>query len=269
MTMSRVTHGLPLGVSVTWISLMKLGLFSMGLGTEGLGHCLSYHMQNPVQKKSADTFVPKLNHRLYYWCLADETFARIPRHTTVVKNNPVIVMKTIYIFFAAVLATAASVFAAAPAAVNTRVEVLFDHPEKFTDVKDSFMGTDKGRDSYLALFKEYLEQRAPRYLADGQTLTITFTDIDLAGDFEPQRGPNFSDVRIVKDIYPPRLKFSYKVVDASGAVVKEGQEKLVDLSFQMTSSPIDQQDPLHYEKSMLNDWLHSQFAHPKKVAEKN
>jgi len=177
-------------------------------------------------------------------------------------------MKNKYVFLAVVFATAVSVFAAAPAAPNTHVEVIFDHPEKFTDLKDSWMGSDKGRDNYLELFKDYLQTRAPRYLAEGQTLTITFTDIDLAGDFEPERGPNFSDVRIVKDLYPPRMNFTYKVVDATGAVVKEGQEKLIDLSFQMTASLIDTGDSLRYEKSMLDNWLRDQFARPKKSATK-
>jgi len=176
-------------------------------------------------------------------------------------------MKTISLFLAAAFAVTASVFAAPPAPKNTHVEVLFDHPEKFADLKDSYMGSDKGRDSYLALFKEYLQERAPRHMADGQTLTITFSDIDLAGDFEPQRGPDFSDVRIVKDIYPPRMSFTYKLVDASGTVVKEGQEKLVELSFQMTASPINNQDSLRYEKAMLDNWLRGQGWRSKKAAD--
>ena len=175
-------------------------------------------------------------------------------------------MKTKYIFLAAVFAAASSLFAAPPAVSNTHVEVTFDHPEKFTDVNDSYMGTDKGRDNILQLFKEYLQERAPRFLADGQTLAVTFTDIDVAGEFEPQRGPDFNSVRIIKDIYPPRLTFAYKLTDASGAVLKEGQEKLVDLSFQMSATVIDNNDPLHYEKSMLKDWLHSQFKQSKKSA---
>lgn len=175
-------------------------------------------------------------------------------------------MKTKYAFLAASFAVAISVFAAPPTASNIHVDVNFDHPEKFTDVKDSYMGSDKGRDYTLQLFKEYLQERAPRFLAEGQTLAITFTDIDLAGEFEPQRGPSFDSVRIIKDIYPPRLTFTYKLTDASGAVLKEGSEKLVDLGFQMTATAIDNNDPLHYEKSMLNDWLHNQFKHPKKSA---
>ena len=163
-------------------------------------------------------------------------------------------MKTQRILLVAALVCATTLFAAPPAA-NTHVEVIFDHPENFSDVKDSSMGSDKGRDSYLALIKEHIQQRAARYLTEGQTLTLTFTNIDMAGDFEPWRGPDFNDVRIVKEIYPPRMNFTYKLVDASGAVIKEGQEKLLDMSFQITASPIDNQDSLRYEKAMLDNWL--------------
>jgi Protein of unknown function (DUF3016) len=175
-------------------------------------------------------------------------------------------MKTQSILLVAALACATTLFAApptTPAAPVTRVEVIFDQPEKFTDVKDSSMGTEKGRDSYLALIKEYLEERVPRYLPAGQTLTLTFTNIDLAGDFEPWRGPDFSDVRIVKDIYPPRMNFSYKLVDANGAVVKEGQEKLIEMAFQMLASPINSSDSLRYEKAMLDNWLRDKIQPPK------
>jgi len=177
-------------------------------------------------------------------------------------------MKTQRIFLVAALACATTLFAAPPDAPVARVEVNFDHPENFTDVRDSLTGTEKGRDGYLSEFKEFLQQRAPRYLAAGQTLTISFTDIDMAGDFEPWRGPNSSDIRIVKDIYPPRLNFSYKLVDASGVVLKEGQEKLVDLSFQMSASPINSGDSLHYEKAMLNNWLHDKIQPPKAASTK-
>jgi hypothetical protein len=188
------------------------------------------------------------------------------RQTTSINPPPDFFMKTKYAFLAAIFTAAISVFAVPPTTSNIHVDVNFDHPEKFTDVKDSYMDTDKGRDSTLQLFKEYLQERAPRFLTDGQTLAITFTDIDLAGEFEPQRGPDFNNVRIIKDIYPPRLTFTYKLTDASGVVLKEGQEKLVDLSFQMSATVIDNNDPLHYEKSMLRDWLNHQFKHAKKSA---
>lgn len=145
----------------------------------------------------------------------------------------------------------------APKATD-KVEVIFDHPEKFTDVKDSYIGTDSGRDYILKQLKDYIVSRAARALPAGDHLSMTFTDIDLAGDFEPWRGPNFDDVRIVKDIYPPGFKFSYSITDENGKVVKQGTENIRDLDFQMRITG-DRSDPLRYEKDILNDWIISQL----------
>lgn len=146
----------------------------------------------------------------------------------------------------------------APAADN-RVTVVFTNPEKFTDLKDSFSDSEnyRGRDQYLPLIEDYVQQEAGRFLADGQKLTVTFSDIDLAGDFEPWRGVQFDDIRVVKDLYVPRLTFSYKVTDAAGVVVKEGERRLVDLGFQMRMTSGFREDPLRYEKDMLRDWMRS------------
>jgi hypothetical protein len=137
-----------------------------------------------------------------------------------------------------------------------RVEVVYTNPEKFTDLRDSEFPEDSGREGYLADLKEHLERRAPHYLAEGQKVTVTITDIDMAGEFEPWRGPRMQDVRIVKDIYPPRIKLSFQVTDTSGAVVKEGTRELRDLSFMMNVS-INRDDPLRYEKNLLDDWMRS------------
>lgn len=80
------------------------------------------------------------------------------------------------------------------------VEVVFFEPEKFTDVRDGYMGSDKGRDATLDMLKDYLTGRAVRGLTAGQKLAITVMDVDLAGDFEPWRGSQWGDVRIVKEI---------------------------------------------------------------------
>ena len=90
--------------------------------------------------------------------------------------------------------------------------------------------------------------------AEGCKLTVTFTDIDLAGEFEPWRGPQFDEVRIVKDIYPPGFKFAYTLTDANGKVLKEGTENIRDMNFQMRLL-IDTNDTLRYEKDILTDWM--------------
>jgi hypothetical protein len=137
-----------------------------------------------------------------------------------------------------------------------RTEVVFDHPENFTDVKDSSIPSDSGRDEILSRIRSFLVDRADTMIPAGDKLKITFTDIDLAGDYEPWRGPQWSDVRVVKPIYPPAFKFTYTVTDPSGRVVKEASEDLRDLTFQSRIMG-HTDDPLRYEKDMLNDWMHA------------
>ena len=152
--------------------------------------------------------------------------------------------------------TAACALHAADTPKAARTEVIFVHPENFTDVKDGDLPSDRGRDAILARIRDYLVERTDTLLPVGDRLTITFTDIDLAGDFEPWRGLRWSDVRVVKSIYPPAFKFSYSVTDAAGRVVKQGAEDIRDLNFQ-TRMTIDASDSLHYEKDILDDWARS------------
>lgn len=145
----------------------------------------------------------------------------------------------------------------------SRVEVAFDHPEKFKDVRESSMQSDKDRDHLLGQIQSYVEEQAQRLVAPDQKLTITFTEIDMAGDFEPWRGPQWSDIRVVKDIYPPRIDLSYKLTDGSGAVLREGTAQLRDLMF-TSRMTMDRNDPLRIEKDLLRDWLRSEFKAPRK-----
>jgi hypothetical protein len=163
-------------------------------------------------------------------------------------------MKTLRLFSAALGLIAAGALRASDAATTApRTEVIFDHPENFRDVKDSMTPTDRGRDSILDSLRSHLVKRTESMVPDGYKLTVTFTDIKLAGDFEPWRGPQWDEVRIVKSIYPPYFKFTYQVTDPSGRVVKSGAEDINDLDFQ-DRVVIDTNDPLRYEKQILDDW---------------
>jgi len=156
----------------------------------------------------------------------------------------------------------AALCAAEATKAPARTEVIFVQPENFADVKDGDFGTDKGRDAILDQVREFIVERAEKALPAGQKLTVSFTDIDLAGEYEPWRGPQFSDIRIVKSIYAPRFNFTYKVTDAAGNTVKEGKEQLRDLAFDMRLT-IDRQDPLRYEKDILKDWINATVRAPK------
>jgi hypothetical protein len=131
--------------------------------------------------------------------------------------------------------------------------VDFSNHEDFTDVAINGRHDTRGRETVFKELEQHLNNLARRYLEDGERLEIVFHDIDMAGDFEEWRGPRFADVRIVRDIYPPRLKFGWQVIGAEGAVLGEGVEDLTDLAFNWSINPIDR-DYSRYEKELLSSW---------------
>jgi hypothetical protein len=153
------------------------------------------------------------------------------------------------------LALAGGLAAASPKPVSA-VEVNFLEPDRFTDVNSGW-GTDFDRDSYLDALKDIVTRQAQYQLPAGQKLTVTFTDVDLAGDFEPWRGVRFHDIRIVKALYPARLQFSFKLTGANGEVLKQGTRDLRESLF--VSRFGAGFDLLPHEREILEGWLRTEF----------
>ncbi|NQD36039.1 DUF3016 domain-containing protein [Permianibacter sp. IMCC34836] len=155
-----------------------------------------------------------------------------------------------------------SAFAAAAVAETDSsagpVKVVFQAPEKFTDVKERQFKTAPEKNANLSELKKWLEKRATRQLPAGQRLEIAINDIDLAGAFEPWNAPAMQDIRIVKDMYPPRMKLHFQLFGADGSVLKEGNRDLRNLGFMMESGNIGR-DALEHDKGLLEDWLKKEF----------
>lgn len=133
-----------------------------------------------------------------------------------------------------------------------RVSVSFHESDKFTDACSEFGGeTSK---EYLDILAKHLKSSAPRLLAPGHNLEVTFTDIDLAGDFNPTNA-NARDIRIIRDIYIPRMKLTFRLIDETGHVVKDGERRLSDLNFMNNIGIVGRNEPLFYDKALLTDWL--------------
>lgn len=139
------------------------------------------------------------------------------------------------------------------------VTVKFVDAEKFTDVNDRALKTSPEKNSNLAALRKHVETKGTKYLKPGQTLAISFTDIDLAGDHKPQLSPQMQDVRVVTGLYPPRMSFNYVLKDASGQVIKSGEAKLSDVGFDTHSAGLTS-DPLRYEKRMFDKWMRAEFG---------
>lgn len=158
--------------------------------------------------------------------------------------------------------TAMIVAAGAPAAASepetpARVSVVFVKPEGFTDA--GYAKTERSSPAILLQLQRFIADTGTRYLPESMRLEIKITDIDLAGDFELFRGPQFEHVRVNKSIYPPRIALEFRVLDTSEQTVKEGKRELTDLNYQLRVD-YPREDPLRYEKEILRDWLRSELG---------
>lgn len=155
-----------------------------------------------------------------------------------------------------VAAIAAGSVLAAADAKQSAVTVTFKDSDKFTDASSHFNG---GTDQYyLDTLSDHLQKVAAKQLAAGQKLAVTFTDVNLAGEFIPTSA-SMQDVRIIKDIYIPRLALTFTLTGPDGKVVKEGERTLTDMNFMSNIGLIDRGQPLFYDKALLTDWVKKEF----------
>jgi len=135
------------------------------------------------------------------------------------------------------------------------VQVTWTDPAQFTEIRSSSNRFEAQSGNWVFQLATYLRSSASKRLAPGQTLDVEITDIKRAGDFEPQNGPRGNDIRIMRNIYPPRITLNFTLKDAHGAVLQQGEEKLVDMGYLTNSGLLSNNDPLRYEKRLLDDWL--------------
>nr|WP_283103785.1 DUF3016 domain-containing protein [Shewanella gelidii] len=133
------------------------------------------------------------------------------------------------------------------------VTIEWQAPESYRDIEASSGKQERYEQRVFETLTKSLDKEASKFMQEHQKLYLVVTDVDLAGDVRPTFGATTNDIRVVKDIYPPRMTFSYQVVD-NDQVVIAGNEKLSDLGF-TSASRRNQNEPLRYEIKMLNDWL--------------
>ena len=147
----------------------------------------------------------------------------------------------------------ASPVVAAPKTVEN-VTVKYQDPDKFTDVREN--NSTITSTYYLDTLRDYLQQTASPLLSPGQKLVITVTDIDLAGE-NLFNQPNM--IRILKDIYAPKVELKFQLLGADGTVVKEGERRLLDLDYLMQAGQIGSNESLYYDKQLLKKWVQQEF----------
>lgn len=129
-------------------------------------------------------------------------------------------------------------------------EVKWTNPDKYRDVDAGDGHRAKFKARIFANFEEHFSLLAEK-LPEGQTLLIDVKDVDLAGDVHQ----NMQRIRVIKEIFFPRIEFSYQVLDGNKNVLTSGDVNLKDMSFMMGSNLRYNRDSLGYEKRMLDEWF--------------
>lgn len=150
----------------------------------------------------------------------------------------------------------AAVLLPLPAIAGT-AQVTFKAPETFADAA-LHRGDTRERTENLERLRREIERLAGR-LPDTQTLTVEVLDVDLAGRYEARLAPY--DIRVMRSITPPRLTLRYALADGV-KTVQAGETVLTDFNYLDKAGFLISQDPLRYEKRLLNDWFRDTFMRP-------
>ncbi len=148
----------------------------------------------------------------------------------------------------AVIACSASVFAG-------EAKVTWQNPDKYTDIDSGNQGKKSMLRSIDKSFgKEFTELAAK--LPAGYQLLVTVTDLDLAGEVDPIPSLMMDQIRVLKDIYFPKITFDYQVLNAGGVSVSEAKAvTLKDMQYLSSIRSAQSSDSYYYERKMLREWF--------------
>jgi hypothetical protein len=133
------------------------------------------------------------------------------------------------------------------------VTVTFVEPDRFVDVPFSL----HDRDDALKRIEAHFAKLGAT-LPAGQDLKVEVTEVDLAGTEYPGRGGR--DLRVLKGMADwPRIEFKY-AIESAGKVLKSGTASVKDMNYLNRHNRYPRDEPLRYEKRMLDDWFQSELA---------
>ncbi|WP_370630119.1 DUF3016 domain-containing protein [Xenophilus sp. Marseille-Q4582] len=140
------------------------------------------------------------------------------------------------------------------------VSVTHAEPDRLEAGRQGPPESEAARRAWVDALSAYLAERSAAALPEGQRLDVHLRRVQRAGAFEPWRGPQAGEVRIVRDIYPPRIELDFRLRGADGRVLREGARTLSDTAFLMRPSPHPRDDPLRHEKALIDDWVRQEFG---------
>lgn len=143
------------------------------------------------------------------------------------------------------------------------VTVNYVEPDSFIDMPWS--ATDRAE--VLKTITAHFTKLGAKLPAD-QDLKINVTDIDLAGRIEPNAYYSRHDVRVLRGGADwPSMRLHY-VLESKGTVLRSGDENLSDMIYLNHYNHYTSNEPLRYEKKMIESWFLKTIVPPATVATK-
>jgi hypothetical protein len=131
-------------------------------------------------------------------------------------------------------------------------KVIWQNPEKYSDIRASHERQDRFQEKLFKHFDKVFTELATQLPSDAQ-LEITVTDFDLAGEIIPRAGNRFNEIRIIKEIYSPKISFSY-VYSYKDQIVS-GTENLRDMNYMSGIGRSSNRAEFEYEEKMIRKWF--------------
>lgn len=138
------------------------------------------------------------------------------------------------------------------------VKITWQEPTKYTDIVATGQLQSRFENKLFNTLTDELNGIASKVLKPGEVLMMDVTNVDLAGDVRPSFGETATNIRVVKDVYPPKINFRYKIMQGN-RVVMSGNEKLQDMFFMGGIQPVVQR-PFMYESNLLRHWFNKSIA---------
>jgi hypothetical protein len=161
----------------------------------------------------------------------------------------------------ALIAVVAAAAFAAPSEPPQRIQVIWAPIEQLSETRNNAPNRGWLRpDEWMQSLGDRLRKTADRILPAGQQLRVHVDDISLAGRFEPVHRPGQQDMRVMKEGYWPWMNLHFVLLAADGTTIREGDAKLGDGSYLRRAVAADPNDPLRYDKRMIDEWLRREFG---------
>ena len=154
-----------------------------------------------------------------------------------------------------IAATLVMFMLAADASAGIRIDIELSQPESFLDLKMPDATSAESQAQFVSVIEKELARLLESRVSGDYELRIVFEQVDLAGRITAPLGMPQQDIRVVDDMAPARLEFSYRLTRPGNILIRQGNEDLRDYVRPTDAYGRGRNRQLHVERRMMAEWL--------------